>query len=86
MAKKLPAPFKRPSVAIEIPGVKKEWREIAADFVHVGDIARGRNRGLVENVEHFDEHVRLTFKNGTQETFYLDDKLTAFTEARNGDS
>jgi len=84
MAKRLPKPFQRPGIAIQIAGPEKAWISTAADFVEPGDIVQGHNRGLVENVEHFDEHVRLTFLNGSQETFYLDDKVTAFTEVRDG--
>ena len=81
---KLPAPFKKDSITIEIDGPKKEWRETAADFVLADDIVQGHNRGLVVNVEHFDEHVRLSFKNGSQETFYRNDKVTAFAKVNDG--
>lgn len=86
MAKRLPKPFERPGIALQLSGPKKAWQQTVADFVHVGDIVQGHNRGLVEDVEHFDARVRLTFKNGSQETFYLDDKVTAFTEDSSGDS
>lgn len=83
---KLPKPFQRPGIALQIAGPKRSWRQTVADFVNVGDIVQGHNRGLVENVEHFDALVRLTFKNGVQETFNLDDRVTAFTEDFSGDS
>lgn len=83
---RLPKPFVKSSISISTDaiGAKKEWRETVADFVHVDDIVRGHGRGLVVNVEHFDEHVRLTYKNGSQETFYLDDKVTAFVKVSDG--
>ncbi len=85
---RLPKPHVKPRINIstDSTGAKREWREIVADFVHVDDLVRGHNRGLVVNVEHFDEHVRLSYKNGSQETFYLDDKVTAFVKVSDGDS
>jgi hypothetical protein len=84
---KKPKPFVKSRIEIsDGTGAKKTWREVVADSVEPGDLVRGHNRGLVENVEHFDEHVRLTYKNGSQETFYLDDKVTAFVKVTDGDS
>lgn len=84
MAKKLPKPFQRPGITIEIPGARKEWLDIVADDVQVGDIVQGRNRGLVVDVAADGQFITLSFKNGGAERLFLDTPVTAFVEESRG--
>lgn len=86
--KRLPKPIPKARIVVSTDTLdhKKAWQETVADFVLVGDIVQGKDRGLVENVEHEDITVNLTFKNGRSERVFLDTPLTVFTTVRNGDS
>ena len=86
MTRKLPKPFQRPGIALQIPGPKKEWVTIPATEVVVGAIVQGHNRGLVTEVMAVHGDVRLYFKNGLREDFARTQQLTVFQEVVRGNS
>jgi hypothetical protein len=93
MAKKLPAPFKRPSIAIEIAGAQKEWQDVPPRLVDVGDIIQGK--GLVIGWTRVSTDMEVTngpifrfvdfrMKNGTTYRVSAEEKIRAFVKVSHG--
>jgi hypothetical protein len=88
----IPKPFKRPGIELS-SGRKKEWREVEAQHIEVGDVVR--DRGAVEKAETYAQELtkqpgefifrtRHVYTNKSEYTYDATQPLRAFTEVTDG--
>lgn len=75
-------PFSRPSV--NLGGAKKEWREVEARTLLVGDLVM--SLGLITSVvaedpANFDDIVQVLFLSGERKVYHGTEKVNAFVQA-----
>ncbi len=80
--RKMPSPFQRPSIAVGEPDVRREWRDIPAAELAVGDTVPGV--GIIRTVTHQDRSpftVTVNGGDGNHRAFAHTDRVFAFTRA-----
>lgn len=74
-------PFSRPSV--DLGGAKKEWREVEARTLLVGDLVMGLGlitRVAAEDPASFDDIVQVIFLSGERKVYHGAEKVNAFVQ------
>lgn len=76
---KKPQPYQRPRTTVSAPTVKREWREVPAQQLAIGDTVPGI--GTIDDMRVVGHHVSVAGGLGNTATWRLDQSVYAFTAA-----